>query len=49
MTLGEKLQQLQLLSDGQVTDADAMAGVGSVFSLVDPQRINDLRHIAAEE
>src|SRR5689334_9895040 len=41
MTLPEKLQQIQLLSDGQVTDADARAGVGGVFSLVDPQRINE--------
>jgi beta-glucosidase len=38
MTLEEKLQQLQLLSDGQVTDEDARAGVGAVFSLVDPAR-----------
>ncbi|MEP6815448.1 MAG: hypothetical protein ABI873_07865, partial [Marmoricola sp.] len=28
MTLREKLQQVQLLSDGQITDADARAGVG---------------------
>ena len=28
MTVDEKLQQLQLLSDGQITDADAKAGVG---------------------
>ena len=28
MTLDEKLQQLQLLSDGQITDEDARAGVG---------------------
>jgi beta-glucosidase len=40
MTLDEKLQQLQLLSDGQVTDEDAKKGVGAVFSLVDPQKIN---------
>src|SRR3954451_8195700 len=46
MTLAEKLQQIQLLSDGQVTDADARAGVGGVFSLVDPARINALQHIA---
>ena len=39
MTLDEKLQQVQLLSDGQVTDADAQAtGVGGVFSLIDPAR-----------
>ena len=49
MTLQEKLQQIQLLSDGQVTDADARAGVGGVFSLVDPQRINELQHIAVDE
>ncbi len=28
MTFAEKLQQVQLLSDGQITDADAKAGVG---------------------
>jgi beta-glucosidase len=49
MTLEEKLQQIQLLSDGQVTDEDARKGVGGVFSLVDPQRINELQHIAVEE
>ena len=49
MTLEEKLQQVQLLSDGQVTDADAQAGVGGVFSLTDPERINELQHIAVEK
>ena len=49
MTLKEKLQQVQLLSDGQVTDADAKAGVGGVFSLVDPERINELQHIAVDQ
>ena len=49
MTVQEKLQQLQLLSDGQVTDADARAGVGGVFSLIDPVRINHLQHIAVEQ
>jgi beta-glucosidase len=49
MTLEEKLQQIQLLSDGQVTDEDARNGVGGVFSLTDPQRINELQHIAVEE
>jgi beta-glucosidase len=49
MTTEEKLQQVQLLSDGQVTDADAKAGVGGVFSLVNPQRINQLQHIAVEQ
>ena len=46
MTLDEKLQQIQLLSDGQVTDngaaTRAKAGVGGVFSLVDPAAINEL-------
>ena len=49
MTLEEKLQQIQLLSDGQVTDEDARNGVGGVFSLVNPQRIDELQHIAVEE
>jgi len=49
MTLDEKLQQLQLLSDGQVTDADAKKGVGAVFSLVDPVKINHLQHVAVEQ
>jgi beta-glucosidase len=49
MTLAEKLQQIQLLGDFQVTDADAAAGVGSVFSLVDPVKINHLQHVAVEQ
>src|SRR5215210_6621919 len=49
MTTEEKLQQVQLLSDGQITDADARAGVGSVFSLVDPEKINHFQHLAVEE
>jgi beta-glucosidase len=49
MTTEEKLQQVQLLSDGQITDKDARNGVGSVFSLVDPARINELQHIAVDE
>jgi beta-glucosidase len=53
MTLEEKLQQIQLLSDGQMTDEvgeeHARNGVGGVFSLTDPQRINELQHIAVEE
>ena len=49
MTLKEKLQQLQLLSDGQITDADAKAGVGSVFSLTDPAKINHYQQIAVNE
>ena len=49
MTLPEKLQQLQLLSDGQITEVDAKAGVGSVFSLVDPVKINAIQHVAVEQ
>jgi beta-glucosidase len=49
MTLDEKLQQVQLLSDGQVTDEDARKGVGGVFSLTDPKRIDELQHIAVEK
>jgi beta-glucosidase len=49
MTVQEKLQQLQLLSDGQITDADAKAGVGSVFSLTDPAKINHFQHVAVEQ
>ena len=49
MTTKEKLEQVQLLSDGQITDADAKAGVGGVFSLVDPAKINHFQHIAVEQ
>jgi beta-glucosidase len=49
MTLEEKLQQLQLLSDGQITDEDARNGVGGVFSLTDPAKIDHFQHLAVEE
>src|SRR3981081_1775765 len=49
MTLDEKLQQLQLLADWQITDAEASAGVGAVFSLTDAAKINHLQHIAVEQ
>jgi len=49
MTTQEKLQQVQLLSDGQITDADAKAGVGGVFSLTDPTKIDHFQHIAVEQ
>jgi beta-glucosidase len=49
MTLAEKLQQLQLLSDGQITDEDARAGVGAVFSLTDPVKIHHFQQIAVNE
>ena len=47
---------MQLLSDGQMNeeggargDREAKAGVGGVFSLVDPDRINHLQHVAVEQ
>src|SRR6185437_155421 len=49
MTVDEKLQQLQLLSDGQITDADAKAGVGGVFSLTDPAKIDHFQHVAVQQ
>ena len=49
MTLDEKLQQLQLLSDGQITDDEAKAGVGGVFSLTDPAKIDHFQHVAVEQ
>ena len=49
MTVDEKLEQMQLLSDSQVTDAEAAKGVGGVFSLTDPAKINHLQHVAVEQ
>jgi beta-glucosidase len=49
MTTHEKLEQLTLLSDAQVTEQDAEEGVGGVFSLVDPQKIDELQHAAVEK
>jgi beta-glucosidase len=49
MTLAEKLQQVQLLPDNLATDEEARKGLGSVFSVVDAQRINHLQRIAVEE
>ena len=49
MTLQEKLQQIQLLSDGQITDADAKNGVGGVFSLTDPEKIRHFQEIAVKQ
>ena len=51
MTLDEKLDQIQLLSDGQINGApDARPKpVGGVFSLVDPVLINKYQSIAVEE
>jgi beta-glucosidase len=48
MTLDEKLQQLQLLSDGQINLAEARKGVGAVFSLTDPVLIRRYQEEAVE-
>ncbi|MFL5830051.1 MAG: beta-glucosidase BglX [Solirubrobacteraceae bacterium] len=48
MTLQEKLNQLTLLSDGQITDAEASKPVGAVFSLTDPVKINHFQHEAVD-
>src|SRR4051812_15388895 len=49
MTLDEKLQQVQLLSDGQITDADAKAGVGGVFSPTHPGKIRHYQEVAVKQ
>src|SRR4051812_41698347 len=46
MTLDEKLNQLTLLSDGQINDAEAAKPVGAVFSLTDPAKIDHYQDIA---
>ncbi len=49
MTLQEKLEQIQLLPDFLVTEPEVRNGLGSVLSLTDPVRINQLQHIAVEQ
>jgi beta-glucosidase len=49
MTLTEKLEQMQLLADFQATDDEAKKGIGGVFSLTDPVKINHLQHVAVEQ
>jgi beta-glucosidase len=49
MTLKEKLNQIQLLSDGQINEAEARNPVGGVFSLTTPALINKYQHIAVDE
>jgi beta-glucosidase len=51
MTLDEKLQQLTLLSDGQMKEdpTQAAKGVGGVFSETDPVLINSYQHDAVEK
>jgi beta-glucosidase len=50
MTLEEKLNQLTLLSDGQMkaTPAEARKPIGAVFSEVDPVLINKYQHDAVD-
>ena len=42
MTLKDKLNQIQLIADGQINDDPTWADkpVGGVFSLTDPAKIN---------
>jgi beta-glucosidase len=51
MTLDEKLQQLTLLSDGQMKEdpTQAAKGVGGVFSETDPVLIDKYQHDAVEK
>jgi beta-glucosidase len=49
MTLQEKLEQIQLLPDFKVTDAEVKDGLGSILSVTDPERIRYLQRIAVEE
>src|SRR3954451_10702132 len=49
MTLDEKLNQLTLISDGQINDAEAAKPVGAVFSLTDPAKIDHYQRIAVEQ
>jgi beta-glucosidase len=51
MTLEEKLNQIQLISDGQINDNsdEAKKPVGGIFSLTDPELINKYQHMAVEE
>jgi beta-glucosidase len=49
MTLQEKLMQLQLDADWQANDDQARAGLGGVFSLTDPAKIDHLQHVAVEQ
>ena len=49
MTLEEKLEQIQLLPDFLVTEAEVRNGLGSVLSVTDPARIRELQRTAVEE
>jgi beta-glucosidase len=49
MTTEEKLEQIQLLPDFMVTEAEVRKGLGSILSVTDPARIRELQRIAVEE
>ena len=49
MTLQEKLQQVTLLPDFKVTEADVRNGLGAVLSETNPVRIRELQRIAVDE
>jgi beta-glucosidase len=49
MTLQEKLQQVTLLPDFKVTEADVRNGLGAVLSETRPARIRELQEIAVEQ
>jgi len=49
MTLDEKLNQLTLICDGQINDAEAAKPVGAVFSLTDPAKIDHYQRIAVQQ
>src|SRR3954469_19626491 len=49
MTLDEKLEQIQLLPDFKVTDAEVKNGLGSILSLTDPAQIRHYQEIAVEQ
>jgi beta-glucosidase len=49
MTLDEKLEQIQLLPDFKVTDAEVKNGLGSILSLTDPAQIRHYQTIAVEQ
>jgi beta-glucosidase len=49
MTLEEKLEQIQLLPDFLVTDAEVRKGLGSVLSVTDAKRIRELQRTAVED
>src|SRR3954452_15527339 len=49
MTLDEKLEQIQLLPDFKVTEAEVKNGLGSILSLTDPAQIRHYQEIAVNE